>query len=150
MGSIVNPAQCQWLNLVPYMIQCKAPIWLCWGPQPPPLVNFWLSWVLLFYPHHLPMSSPPIPIPAGFPPVKPNCGQLPRETWMAFFQRRAQKNSEKETIENAKERQVQLNREKANKTHQQPGHRGPHVFYWEEIDGFCICTLWTHGETEMV
>ena len=29
VGSIVNVDQCQWLNLVPYMIQCKVPIWLC-------------------------------------------------------------------------------------------------------------------------
>jgi hypothetical protein len=147
VGSLVNVDQCQWLNLVPYMIQCNVPIWLCWGPQPHPHRNLRLSWIWHFYPQHPPTSSPPLPVLAEFPPVKPGCNQLPGETWKAFFERRARKNAEKEKKENANERQTRLNRAKANKTHQEPGHKGPRVFYWEEIDGFRIRTLWTRNET---
>jgi len=51
VGSIVNVDQCQWLNLVPYMIKCNIPIWLCcWGSQPHPHKNFRLSWIWHFYP----------------------------------------------------------------------------------------------------
>jgi hypothetical protein len=149
VGSIVNVDQCQWLNLVPYMIECKVPIWLCWGPQPHPHINFRLSWIWHFYPQNPPTSSPPLPVPANFPPVKLGCGQLPGETWKAFFERRALKNAEKEKNESAKDRVTRLNRASANKTHQQPGRKGPRVFYWEEIDGFRIRTLWTRPETEM-
>jgi hypothetical protein len=148
VGSIVNIDQCQWLNLVPYMIHCKVPVWLCWGPQPHPHRNFRLSWIWHFYPHDPPTSSPPLPVPAGFPPVKQGCNQLPGETWKAFFERRARKNVEKEKSEDTKDRATRLNRAKANKTHQQPGRKGPRVFYWEEIDGFRIRTLWTRNETE--
>jgi hypothetical protein len=81
--------------------------------------------------------------------VKPGCNQLPGKTWKAFFERCAQKNMEKEKNASAKDREARLNHTKANKTHQMPGHKGPHVFYWEEIDGFHILTLWTCGETEM-
>jgi hypothetical protein len=81
--------------------------------------------------------------------VKPDCNQLPGETWKAFFERRARKNAEKEKNASAKDREARLNRAKANKTHQAPGRKGPRVFYWEEIDGFRIRTLWTRGETEM-
>jgi hypothetical protein len=149
VGSIVNVDQCQWLNLVPYMIQCKVPIWLCWGPQPHLHKNFRLSWISHFYPHDLPTSSPPLPVPAGFPPVKPGCGQRPGETWKAFFERRAVKNAKEEKGEITKARAARLNRAKANKTHQEPGRKGPRVFYWEEIDGFRIRTLWTRKETQM-
>ena len=151
LGSIVNVDQCQWLNLVPYMIECKVPIWLCWGPQPNPKphMNIRLSWVWHFYPQHLPTSPPPLPVPANFPLVKPGCNQLPGETWKAFFERRALKNAEKEKNENAKDREARLNRVRANKNHQEPGRKGPRVFYWEEIDGYRIRTLWTRNETEM-
>jgi hypothetical protein len=149
MGSIVNVDQCQWLNLVPYMIECKVPIWLCWGPQPHLHKNFRLSWIWHFYPQDLPSSSPPLPVPANFPPVKQGCNQLPGETWKAFFERRALKNAEKEKKENAKDREARLSRARANKTHQLPGRKGPRVFYWEEIDGFRIRSLWTRNETEM-
>jgi hypothetical protein len=149
VGSIVNVDQCQWLNLVPYMIKCNIPIWLCWGSQPHPHKNFRLSWIWHFYPQDPPTSSPPLPVPANFPPVKPGCNQLPGETWKAFFERRARKNVEKEKNASAKDREARLNRAKANKTHQAPGRKGPRVFYWEEIDGFRIRTLWTRGETEM-
>ena len=90
-----------------------------------------------------------MPVPAEFPPVKPGCDQLPGETWKAFFERRARKNAKIEKTENADERQAQLNRVKANKNHQDPGCKGPRVFYWEEVDGFHIRTLWTHNETVM-
>jgi hypothetical protein len=149
VGSIVNVDQCKWLNLVPYMIQCKVPIWLCWGPQPHPHRNLRLSWIWHFYPQDPPTSSPPLPVPAEFPLVKPGCNQLPGETWKAFFERRARKNAEKDKNENANERQTRLNRAKENKTHQEPGRKSPRVFYWEEIDGFRIRTLWTRNETVM-
>ena len=150
VGSIVNVDQCQWLNLVPYMIQCKVPIWLCWGPQlPHPHANIRLSWIWHFYPNNLPTSSPQLPVPAGFPSVKPGCNQLPGETWKAFFERRAVKNAEKRKKENAKDREARLNRAKANKTHKEPGRKGPRVYYWEKINGFRIRTLWTRSETQM-
>jgi hypothetical protein len=146
VGSIINVDQCQWLNLVPYMIQCKVPIWLCWGPQPHPHMNFRLSWIWHFYPRDPPSSTPALPVPAGFPPVKPGCDQLPGETWKAFFERRAQKNTEKKKKEKAKDRVARMERAKKNKGHQEPGRKGPRVFYWEEIDGFRIRTLWTLGQ----
>jgi len=148
VGSIVNVDQCQWLNLVPYMIECKVPIWLCWGPQPHPHTNFRLSWIWHFYPQNQPTSSPPLPVPADFPPVKPGCNQHPGETWKAFFERRALKNAVMEKNETAKDRKARLDRARANKTHQEPGRKGPRVFYWEEIDGYRICTLWTRGQTQ--
>jgi hypothetical protein len=55
----------------------------------------------------------------------------------------------KEKNASEKDREARLNCPKANKTHQMPGCKGPCVFYWEEIDGFCIRTPWTHGEMEM-
>ena len=149
VGSIVNVDQCQWLNLVPYMIKCKVPIWLCWGSHPVSHKNMRLSWIWHFYPQDPPTSSPPLPVPAEFPLVKPGCNQLPGETWKAFFERRARKNAEKEKNENAKDREARLNRAKTNKTHQEPGRKGPRVFYWEVIDGFRIRTLWTRNETGM-
>jgi hypothetical protein len=149
VGSIVNVDQCQWLNLVPYMIKCNVPIWLCWGPQPHPHKNLRLSWIWNFYPNDPPTSSPSMPVPAEFPLVKPGCNQLPGETWKAFFERRARKNAQKEKDENAKDKEARLNRAKVNKNHQDPGRKGPRVFYWEEIDGFRIRTLWTRRETEM-
>ena len=149
VGSIVNVDQCQWLNLVPYMIQCKVPIWLCWGPQPHPRVNFRLSWIWHFYPHDPPTSFPPLPVPAGFPPVKPGCNQRLGETWKAFFERRSRENAEKEKIESKGDKKDRLNRARANKNHQEPGRRGPRVYHWEEVDGFRIRTLWTRGETGM-
>ena len=81
--------------------------------------------------------------------MKPGCNQRPGKTWKAFFERRARKNAEKEKNENANERQIRLNRAKANKTHQEPGRKGPRVFYWEDIDGFRVRKLWTRNETVM-
>ena len=149
VGSIVNVDQCRWLNLVPYMIECKVPIWLCWGPQPHPHKNFRLSWIWHFYPQNLPTSSPPLLVPANFPPVIPGSGQLPGETWKAFFKRRALKNAKTEKKENAKDRQTRLNRARANKKHQAPGRRGPRVYYWDNINGFRIRRPMTRNEVEM-
>jgi len=151
VGSIVNVDQCQWLNLVPYMIQCKVSIWLCWGPQPQPQPhrNLRLSWIWHFYPRDLPTSSPPLPVPVGFPPVQPGSDQLPGENWKAFFERRAGKNAKKMETENANEREVRQNRAKAHKDHQEPGRKGPRVFYWQKDDGFRIRKLWTRNEVVM-
>ena len=147
VGSIVNVDQCQWLNLVPYMIQCKVPIWLYWGSQPRLHRNFRLSWISHFYPHDPPTSSPPLPVPAGFPPVKQGSGQRAGETWESFFERRSLRNAETRKTESTNDRIARLNRKRANKKHQEPGRKGPRVYYWEEIDGFRIRTLWTRGET---
>ena len=149
VGSIVNVDQCQWLNLVPYMIQCNVPIWLCWGPQPQPHRNLRLSWIWHFYPRDPPTSSPPLPVPVGFPPVEPGSYQLPGETWKAFFERRARNNAKTVKTETANEREVRRNRAKAHKNHQAPGRKGPRVYCWKEDNGFRIRKLWTRNEVMM-
>ncbi|KAF7978401.1 hypothetical protein HWV62_803 [Athelia sp. TMB] len=98
-------------------------------------------------PHPHLSEAPSLPIstietipdaPKPFPPLPKFSRQLVGETFKEYFARQERIREEKLAVESVDNRARRLNREKAQANHQLPGKSGPHVFVWEEIDGYLI------------
>ena len=148
VGSVINIMSCKWLNLVPFMITARIPIWLYWG-CPPFNASFdlRLSWVDLYTPPIDEPSHPTLPIatkgPASsynsnFPPIPANSRQRPGEFMRAYFERRKERHKRLMEKETPLQKQARLDREKAQANKQIPGKKGPTVFYWEKTGEFNI------------
>jgi len=151
VGCIVDVKSCKWLNLVPVMITAKVPIWLFWGQSPFLTSNdSQISWTSFYAPainepvhSALPVkSAPPVatksPASSSFPPVRLGSGQLPGESMRAYFQRRKERHATYKQNESPKSRQSHLGREQSQATKQNPGKKGPAVYYWEKIGEFNV------------
>jgi len=151
VGVIIHVAKCRWLEAIPVMVSLGIPFWLYWGSYP-----------MLYIPQHscvksyAPALGPTSDLtpktnvqpPGGLPSVEPGSGQLPGETWQAFFVRRAQDDEKRKAHENDCERQQREGRERASDPGKGPGKRGAKVWYWEEVDGFRVRTLLTRARVD--
>ena len=148
VGSVINVNSCKWLNLVPFMITAKIPIWLYWG-CPPFVKSFDLrsSWVSLYTPTIDEPMHPALPIAteglapspvSDFPPVEPNSRQCPGESMRAYFQCRKERHQRLMEKETPLQKQARLSRERSQATKQDPGKKGPKVYYWEQKGEFNI------------
>ena len=151
VGAIIHVAKCRWLEAIPVMVSLGIPFWLYWGSYP-----------MLYIPQHscvksyAPALGPTsdltpktnVRLPGGLPSVEPGSGQLPGETWQAFFVRCAQDDEKRKAHENDHERQQREGRERASDPGKGPGKRGAKVWYWEEVDGFRVRTLLTRARVD--
>ncbi|KAF7975098.1 hypothetical protein HWV62_10507 [Athelia sp. TMB] len=90
--------------------------------------------------HSLPINTiETIPdAPKPFPPLPKFSRQLVGKTFKEYFARQERIREEKLAVESVDTRARRFNREKVQANHQLPGKSGPHVFIWEEIDGYLI------------
>jgi hypothetical protein len=151
VGVVIHITKCRWLEAIPVMVSLGIPIWLYWGSYP-----------MLYTPQHsciesyAPAPHPTsdlnpkmnVPLPSGFPSIDLGSGQLPGETWRAFFARRKQDDEKRRARESNSERQQRENRERASNPAMGPGRKGAKVWHWEMVDGFRVRTLVTRGRVE--
>ena len=133
------------------MVSLGIPFWLYWGPYPA-LYTPQHSCIQSYAPAPHPTSDlnpkTNVPPPSGFPSIERGSGQLPGETWRAFFTRRKQDDEKRRARESDYERQQRENRERASNPAMGPGKQGAKVWYWEMVDGFRMRTLLTRRRVE--
>ncbi|KAF9470270.1 hypothetical protein BDN70DRAFT_730084 [Pholiota conissans] len=143
-GVVVDINGCSWLNLVPFMISARIPIWFYWGT--PPFGNYTGSWVTCFAPSFhsaihtqpvTPTSTTPLGETACSHPaqITPKDRQLPGETMLEFFRRRKSENEEIQKAESVSARNGRLHRAEINKDRKRPTNRITKVYRWVEVDG---------------
>ena len=151
VGVVIHVTTCRWLEAIPVMVSLGIPFWLYWGPYPA-LYTPQHSCIQSYAPAPHPTSDlnpkTNVPPPSGFPSIERGSGQLPGETWRAFFTRRKQDDEKRRARESDYERQQRENRERASNPAMGPGKQGAKVWYWEMVDGFQMRTLLTRRRME--
>ncbi|KAJ3495590.1 hypothetical protein NLJ89_g10604 [Agrocybe chaxingu] len=169
---VVSAQGCLWINLVPWFVESRVPVWIHWGKEPFLRVSS-ESWLSQYRPvpmqvHTQPVgwelcpaaasSSQPKPtermdlesisshVDPTFPPVQPHSGQNPGETMIAYFQRRKKKNLELMKTEGPAQRDARLKVVAEKERRSRPSKKERKFFYWAEHSGHRIRTYMPRKE----